>query len=90
VLAHEMAHMFSIRHCVYFRCLMNGSNHLSESDARPLNLCLVGLRELYESVGFDVLERYRQLLEFSQDVGFEGEARWPKGRIAFIARGQSL
>ena len=88
MLAHEMARMFGVRHCVYFRCLMNGSNHLAESDARPLHLCPVDLRRLYESVGFDVLERYRQLLEFSQDVGFEDEARWLKGRIAFIARGQ--
>jgi hypothetical protein len=67
---------------------MNRSNHLAESEARPLNLCPVDLRKIYESVGFDVLERYRRLLEFSQDVGFEGEARWLKGRIAFIARGQ--
>jgi archaemetzincin len=38
VLAHETAHMFGIAHCVYFHCLMNGSNHLAESDARPLHL----------------------------------------------------
>jgi hypothetical protein len=70
---------------------MNGSNHLAESDMRSLHLCpVVDLRKLYESVGFDVLERYRRLLEFSQDVGFEDEARWLKGRIAFIARGRSL
>ena len=28
VLAHETGHMFGLRHCVYFRCLMNGANHL--------------------------------------------------------------
>jgi archaemetzincin len=36
VLAHETAHMFGIQHCVFFNCLMNGSNHLDESDRRPL------------------------------------------------------
>jgi len=30
VLAHETCHMFGIEHCVWFRCLMNGSNHLAE------------------------------------------------------------
>ena len=29
VLAHEACHMFGIEHCVWFRCLMNGSNHLA-------------------------------------------------------------
>ena len=67
---------------------MNGSNHLAESDMRALHLCPVDLPKLCESVGFDVLERYRRLLEFSQDVGFEDEARWLKGHVAFIARGQ--
>jgi len=46
VLAHEMAHMFGIEHCIYFHCLMNGSNHLEESDARPMHLCPVDLRKL--------------------------------------------
>jgi archaemetzincin len=38
VLAHETAHMFGVEHCIGYRCLMNGSNHLAESDARPLYL----------------------------------------------------
>jgi len=36
VLAHETAHAFGIRHCTANLCLMNGSNHLEESDSRPL------------------------------------------------------
>ena len=46
VLAHETAHIFGLAHCIYFSCLMNGSNHLAESDRRPLHLCPVCLREL--------------------------------------------
>jgi archaemetzincin len=68
---------------------MNGSNHLAESDARPLHLCPVDLRKLYESVGFDILERYSRLLEFNREVGFEDEVRWLKGRITFLARDRS-
>lgn len=76
VLAHETAHMFGIQHCIFFHCLMNGSNHLEESDARPLHLCPVDLRKLHFSVGFDVLNRYRRLHDFCTAVGFDDEARW--------------
>jgi len=35
VMAHEVGHMFGLAHCVHYECLMNGSNHLEESDRRP-------------------------------------------------------
>ena len=85
VLAHETAHMFGIQHCVYFRCLVNGSNHLAESDSRPLHECPVDLRKLQHSIGFDVVARYRRLYEFAQDAGFADEARRLKARVARIA-----
>ena len=85
VLAHETCHMFGIEHCVWFRCLMNGSNHLAESDARPLHLCPVDLRKLQWSTGFDVVERYRRLLDFDRQAGFEDEAQWLDRRLRFIA-----
>jgi archaemetzincin len=61
VLAHETGHMFGLPHCTFFNCLMNGSNHLGESDRRSLHLCPVCLRKLQWSVGFDVLQRYHAL-----------------------------
>jgi archaemetzincin len=81
VLAHETAHMFGIQHCIFFHCLMNGSNHLEESDARPLHLCPVDLRKLHFSVGFDVVDRYRRLHDFCAAVGFDHEARWLAKRL---------
>ena len=81
VLAHETGHMFGIHHCIFFQCLMNGSNHLEESDARPLHLCPVDLRKLHQSLQFDVLDRYRQLLDFYTEVGFDDEAGWLRERI---------
>ena len=85
VLAHETCHMFGIEHCIWFRCLMNGSNHLAESDARPLHLCPVDLRKLQWSIGFDVVERYRRILDFHREEGFEDEAQWLDKRLRFIA-----
>jgi archaemetzincin len=84
VLAHEACHMFGIEHCIWFRCLMNGSNHLAEADARPLHLCPVDLRKLQWSVGFDVVARYRRLRDFEKQEGFDDEPRWLDKRIRLI------
>ena len=37
--SHETGHMFSLPHCVKYKCLMNGSISLEESDNKPLWLC---------------------------------------------------
>jgi archaemetzincin len=31
VLTHETGHLFGLAHCVYFHCVMNGSNHLQKT-----------------------------------------------------------
>jgi archaemetzincin len=89
VLAHEASHIFGIEHCIWYRCLMNGSNHIQEADARPLHLCPVDLRKLQWSIGFDVVGRYRRLLEFDQAAGFSDEAGWLQKRLQFIQTGHS-
>jgi archaemetzincin len=86
VLAHETAHMFGIEHCIFFDCLMNGSNHLAESDARPMHLCPVDLRKLHHSTGFDVVGRYRRLRDFCRSAGFADEERWLSGQLARLTR----
>ena len=85
VLARETCHMFGIEHCVWFRCLMNGSNHLAESDARPLYLFPEDLRKLQWSIGFDVVARYRRIRDFHRQTGFEDEAQWLDKRLRSIA-----
>jgi archaemetzincin len=84
VLVHETAHMFGLQHCIYFKCVLNGSNHLKESDARPMHLCPVCLRKLQYSTGFDVVTHYRNLLRFYQKAGFDDEARWAANRLKWI------
>lgn len=84
VLVHETAHMFGLHHCIYFKCVVNGSNHLKESDARPLHLCPVCLRKLQHSIRFDVVNRYRRLLRFYQKVGFDNDAQWITHRLTRI------
>ena len=84
VLVHETAHMFALNHCIFFKCVMNGSNHLKESDSRPLHLCPVCLRKLQFSIGFDVAERYRRLFQFYRKVGFKHEDRWISNHLKKI------
>jgi len=86
VLAHETSHMFGLAHCTYFNCLMNGSNHLVESDRRPLHLCPVCLRKLQWSIGFDVLERYMALERVNRATGFMDEADWLNRRIKTVRK----
>ncbi|MHC4482061.1 MAG: archaemetzincin [Planctomycetota bacterium] len=84
VLAHETGHMFGLKHCIYFKCVLNGSNHLQESDARPLHLCPVCLRKIQYSIGFDVASRYRNLRRFYQKADFNDETRWLTHRLERI------
>jgi len=84
VLAHETAHAFGICHCTAHLCVMNGSNHLEESDSRPLHLCPQDLRKLQWSVGFDVEDRYRRLAEFYREAGLDDEAEWVVRRLEHI------
>ncbi|XP_069373987.1 archaemetzincin-2 isoform X2 [Paralichthys olivaceus] len=58
-MTHEIGHMFGIRHCQWLSCVMQGSNHLEESDRRPLDFCPICLRKLQVSVGFKIAERYK-------------------------------
>ena len=84
VLVHETGHMFGLMHCVYFRCVLNGSNHLKESNSRPVHLCPVCLHKLQYSTGLDVVKRYGRLFHFYRKSGFEDEAIWVAGRLQWI------
>ncbi len=80
VMAHEIGHMFGIEHCIYFECVMNGANHMEEADSRPMHLCPIELRKLWDSVGFDIRARYRALSEFYAAHDFPADAAWTRLR----------
>ncbi|OCT63148.1 archaemetzincin-2 isoform X2 [Xenopus laevis] len=63
-LTHEIGHMFSLLHCQWLGCVMQGSNHLEEADRRPLHLCAICLRKLQNALGFSIAERYKALLQW--------------------------
>ena len=76
VAAHEICHVFGLRHCSKWRCLMNGSNSIVESDSRPVLLCPDCLEKLEWRLGFDRKKRYSGLRAFySARPEFADEAR---------------
>jgi archaemetzincin len=84
VLVHETGHMFGLAHCVYFACVMNGSNHLAETDRRPPHACPICLRKLHHVIRFDVHARYAALERVYGEAGFEAERRWTRDRMSEI------
>ena len=50
VLVHETGHMFGLSHCVFFACVMNGSNHLGESDIVKRDESMAAI---YHEFGFE-------------------------------------
>lgn len=63
---HEISHMFTIKHCTYAICLMNGSNNLRESDSRPNALCTECLSKLSWNLNFDNVARLNKLISFME------------------------
>lgn len=85
LLVHEVAHLLGIDHCIWFSCCMNGSGHLEEDFRQSMHLCPVDLRKLQTLCGFDVKERYRNLMAFFQRQGLRMEGEWVRRRLEFIS-----
>lgn len=101
VLCHETLHLFGVKHCVYASCVMNGSNHLDESESRPFALCPVDLRKLAltldqaklqgrETPPTDLLARERALMDWFEANGLEEDARFARQLVDGLAGGQAL
>jgi archaemetzincin len=83
-LAHETGHMFSMQHCPFYECLMNGSNSLDELDHTPGWLCPVCLKKLHWNLGFGLGDRYRKLAGFYRRHGLADWAAWMDARHALL------
>ena len=78
VLNHECGHLLGIKHCVYARCLMNGSSSLREAESRPLALCPIDLAKYC-----DTLTRAALM------PSTEGLAQESRDQAAFLAARES-
>lgn len=68
-MAHEVGHIFGLRHCIYFQCILNGNNG---DEYAPLTCCPICLRKLSDACGnFDIIQRYRTLANFYDRHGWK-------------------
>lgn len=82
--AHETGHVLGLRHCIFYRCCMNGSNSLAESDGQPLHYCPLCHDKLRHALGFDPDERFDALASFHNTIGFTDDARLARERRASL------
>jgi archaemetzincin len=61
VVNHEICHTFGMRHCIYYECLMKGSNGYEEAFSKEEHLCPICTRKLQSALGFDFANRYEAL-----------------------------
>jgi archaemetzincin len=74
IAVHETGHMFTIRHCTAYRCVMAGNNGVAELDRTPLQFCPEDLAKLFWATGNDAFSRLRRMRDFSVREGLNEEA----------------
>lgn len=73
-LLHEIGHMFGLKHCTWYNCLMRGSNGEGvEHQLNYLHLCPVCLRKLHWNIGNDIQTCYAGLLAIFQEYSEHSE-----------------
>lgn len=84
VLTHEVGHTLGMRHCGYYKCVMNGMATPEEIDQTPLHLCPICLRKLDSLRVIDPLVRYERLAAFYDEAQMRREATWVRWRIDHV------
>ena len=78
-MAHEVGHIFGLKHCIYYHCILNGNNG---EEYAPLRCCPICLRKLHDACGaFDIIERYTQLGVFYKKHEWKNELEFVDTRI---------
>lgn len=83
---HETGHMFSMKHCTKYECLMSGTNHLAETDRRPLDNCPECVAKLSWAMKYDPGERYKKLAEFWRKQGNKTEEKKMTDKAAALKK----
>ncbi|MEP6944643.1 MAG: archaemetzincin [Acidobacteriota bacterium] len=74
IATHETGHMFSMRHCIKYECVMSGANYLGETDRRPVDACPECSAKVWWLTGAVPSERYQKLADFCRRNGLAKEA----------------
>ncbi len=74
LLLHEICHVFYIKHCVVFDCLMNGVNGEEELAAQSLHLCPECHAKLFDILRFDPIDRFDSLRKIFHGMAWKRDA----------------
>ena len=74
IAAHETGHMFSMWHCTKYECLMSGTNHIAETDRRPIDACPECTAKVCWMSDTNQRTRYDKLAAFCRKNGLIKEA----------------
>jgi len=85
IAAHETGHMFSMWHCTKYECLMSGTNHLGETDRRPIDACPECMAKISWISDTAPIERYRRLEEFCRRNGLNNDADDFKKKMSAVS-----
>ena len=66
IAVHEIGHMFSFRHCTKYECVMSGTNHLGETDRRPIDACPECMAKIAWMTRQKPIDRYERLISFAR------------------------
>jgi archaemetzincin len=86
IAVHEAGHMFSIRHCTKYECVMSGTNHLQETDSRPIDACPECMAKVCWLSDISPAERYKKLIAFCEKSGLKAEAVEFRRKFAAVAK----
>jgi archaemetzincin len=73
-----------MKHCIKYECLMSGTNHLAETDRRPLDNCPECMAKLAWAMNYDPVVRYKNLAGFWEKNGRQNEANLFREKAAAI------
>jgi len=76
IATHETGHMFSMPHCIAYRCNMCGSNSLNESDRLPLYSCPQCVAKVVWATRCDPIARFAALRDFCRRHSLLEEAEY--------------
>lgn len=82
---HETGHMFSMRHCKKYECLMSGTNHLGETDRYPLDTCPECTAKIAWAMKYPLPDRYKRLADFWGRQGNKAEQKRMMERADAVA-----
>ena len=74
IASHETGHMFSMHHCTKYECVMSGTNHLGETDSRPIDACPECMAKICWLSHVSPEDRYDRLEAFCRKNGLKEEA----------------